>query len=242
MNLKEIRQWFVQESGRYELVVDATNWADNGANRYINAAQNFLDRLQTTPKTLGRNFQVVAAGTYFVNFPRCRAIKEVWVVPTTDTTASRTRLEKKSSQWIREEYPNMNDLTNGTPLYYTPSVDRIALEPVSLPIQDAPTVYLDIQTDLSYYGVFFYPPVDEQYMIETWGYFYAQELSADTDTSFWSITYPELLVMAAQYMLELFNRNTEGAKDWLNSITSICRGVDLDLVEEEVVDVNQMEG
>jgi hypothetical protein len=136
----------------------------------------------------------------------------------------------------------MNDLDNGSPLYYTPSVDRIAPEPVSLPITDAPTVYLDIQTDLSYCGVFFYPPVDEQYMIETWGYFYAQELLTDVDTSYWSINYPELLVMASQYMLELFNRNTEGAKDWLLSINTICKGVDLDLVEEEVADVNQMEG
>jgi len=246
MNLKEIRTWFVQESGRYDLIVDQTTWADKGADKYINAGQALLDRLQTTPKTMGRHFQVVEAGTYAITFTRCRVIKQVWVVPTVESVDySRTKLTKKKLTWIRSEYPNMNNLTNGTPLYYAPAVIRAAPEPVDAgSLIDAPANYMDVTGDDTgvYSGILFMPPVDQQYMIEVWAYFEANRMSVDTDYSYWSVNYPELLVMASQAELELFSRNTEGAKDWMNAINLTCKGIDFDFVEEVIASVNQMEG
>ena len=245
MNLKEIRQWFIVESGRYDLVVDTTNWLDNGADKYINAGQRLLDRMVTTPKTLGRNFQVVEAGTYAVTFQKCRAVKEVWVVPTAGTADDdRTKLTKKSISWIRKNYPNMNDLDNGAPLYYAPANLRLAPEPASLGDIDAPANYMDVVGDPTgiYSGIIFMPPVDEQYLIEVWAYFEAQTLAVDLDESYWSVNYPDLLVMASQCELEMFARNTEGVKDWINAIETVCKAIDFDVVEEEIAEYNQMEG
>lgn len=243
MNLGEIRQWFVQESGRYDLVVDSTTWTDNGANRIINAAQRALDRMQTSPKSLGRNFQLVTVGLMSVKFQDCRAIKEVWC---TDSVDGRTKLEKKSMEWLREEYNNFTDVDNGTPLYYAPAVLRAAPE---LFLQNIGTLsgylsYMDVMytSHYTYNGVLFMPPADETYMIETWAYFYSTQMTADAHESYWSVNHPEILVMAGQMMLEKFNRNTEGVKDWTAAIQQELTGIDRDLVEEEIADVNQMEG
>jgi hypothetical protein len=43
-------------------------------------------------------------------------------------------------------------------------------------------------------------------------------------------------------MLEKFMRNTEGVKDWLGVIKAELQGIDFDMVEEDIADVNQMEG
>lgn len=245
MNLKEIRTWFVQDSGRYDLVVDTTNWADNGADKYINAGQRWLDRLLVANKALGRNFQIVEASTSIVTFNGCRAIQEVWVKSIADTTIGRTKLEKKSIRWMREEYSNMDTIENGTPLYYAPAVLRPAPEPSDLGSYNSVINYLDVlaePTGHEYDGVVFFPPVDGQYFIETWGLFDAKPLLVDEDESYWTINFPEVVVMAAQAMIEMFSRNSEGVKDWVASIQLITKGIDFDIVEEMIAEVDNMEG
>jgi hypothetical protein len=79
MNLLELRTQFVKISGRYDLVVDTTDWVDNGADFYINAGQNFLDRLRDTPKAQNTIFTALDAGEWYVTFARCRSIREVWI-------------------------------------------------------------------------------------------------------------------------------------------------------------------
>jgi hypothetical protein len=243
MNLVQVREWFIKESGRYDLVVDALAWADAGADRYLNAAQRMLDRMQTTPRTLGRNFQVVTSGKMGVRFTDCRAVKEVWMAADGD---GRWKLEKKSQTWLRDYYSDMQTIESGQPIYYAPAVLRMApeLEQDILIDVNLLLVYLDIASPLAaeYNGVIFLPPADKEYMIEVWGYFYTPELSDDTDTSYWTLVHPELLVMAGQLMLEKFMRNTEGVKDWLGVIKAELQGIDFDMVEEDIADVNQMEG
>jgi len=58
MNLLEIRTEFIKQSGRYDLVTDATSWADNGANFYINSGQDYLDvKGVKVPESEGRLFK-----------------------------------------------------------------------------------------------------------------------------------------------------------------------------------------
>jgi hypothetical protein len=54
--------------------------------------------------------------------------------------------------------------------------------------------------------------------------------------------HPELLVMAAQCVLEKFQRNTEGVKDWMEAIKLELNEIDSDLVEEETAEISQMGG
>ena len=242
MNLLQVRTWFVKESGRYDLVVDAVAYLDNGANNYINAAQRMLDRMQTTPLTLGHNWQSAAVDIRHVVFSDCRAVKRVFATKISDNT--RTELEKKPLSFLKEEHFNV-DAETGTPTYYAPGVFRLAPE-VDMDIGSitVPANYLDYigESPYLYTGVLFSPACDESYAIETWGYWYSETLVVDTDQTFWTTQHPELLVMASQLMLEKFNRNSEGVKDWTLAIKTELQGIDFDLVEEQISEVNQMEG
>lgn len=254
MNLLEIRQWFVKESGRYDLIIgdstgayadaDMATWcADKGANNYINAGQRMLDRMQTHQKTYGRNFKVVDVGDFYVTFADCRAITEVWGQDTSDSTQGRYKLEKKSLRWLRREYSNLVEIENGKPLYYAPAVLRSAPVPT---IDDLGTLlaYADVLTESVdiYTGLVFFPPADSAYSIETWGMFYQPRFALETDETYWSVQHPELLVMAAQCVLEKFSRNTEGVKDWTMSIQMELDGINKDLAEEEIAELRRLGG
>jgi hypothetical protein len=190
----------VRESGRYELVVDTSAWADNGADAYINAGQKMLDRRVELRKSYGRHFANITAGDNVISFQAARAIKEVWYF---GTGVSRVKLEKKDMAWLRQEYADMETEDYGTPLYYSPAVLRLAPDEVmSTTITDLDVIagYLDVQVDdhFAWNGVVLFPPTDASLTVEIWGMFYSQELTVDADTSFWSVVHPELLVMAAQ--------------------------------------------
>jgi len=243
MNLLQIRTEFIRRSGRYDLVVDTTDYVDNGANFYINSGQRFLDRLDTLPKSTGRYFRQCAAGRNYVTFPYCRAIKECWAM----TSEERIRLKKIDMSDLREYYNEpVGSIETGEPAYYAPAVLRVIPESDRLEIEDFEGMidYSDVMFDkhYEYNGVIFYPPPDETYVVEVWGLFYSPELSSDTDESFWSVVHPEVLLMAAMHQLEIMYRNTEGANDWLAAINLEVTGLGKDFVEEHIADVSQMEG
>ena len=68
------------------------------------------------------------------------------------------------------------------------------------------------------------------------------EMSSDSDTTWWTLEAPETLITAALYMLERSYRNTEGAKDWLGGIDMDLDGLERDVIDEEIMGVDQMEG
>ena len=70
---------------------------------------------------------------------------------------------------------------------------------------------------------------------------YTEELSNDTDKSYWSEVHPEVLIMATMRQIEVFNRNTQGVKDWDNAIEVATFGIGKDLVEEEIAEVTQIQ-
>jgi hypothetical protein len=77
-------------------------------------------------------------------------------------------------------------------------------------------------------------------MIE--GYFNSPVLNADGESTFWTALYPNILVHAALYQLEVFYRNTEGAQDWMRAIQLALMNLDQTAVQDEQVYINQMEG
>ena len=151
MNLVEIRETVVKISGRYDLVVDTTNWADNGMDFYINAGQNMLDRLGIIKENEIALAMTLAIGDYSVTFSqRCMSILEVWVSSTTD----RSKLEKvKKLSDLKEYYPELvSEITTGTPLYYHPASVR-ALEAAE---RDDLGTFLNLalpDVDLDYRGI-----------------------------------------------------------------------------------------
>lgn len=242
MSLVEVREQLVKISGRYDLVVDTTDWADNGADFYINAGQLWLDRRETIKKSYSRVFEEITEGEWYVLFQLCRAIKEVWI---SNSDGEKWKLTKIGFDVLRAAYAeDPADIDNGDPLYYAPINIRRTPETGGAVTIDyfGATEYTEAVDHFEYNGLVFLPPADGTYRIEVNGLFYQPKLTADDDENYWSEVHPLVLVMAACRALEVVNRNTAGVKDWENSVDSELFGLGLDLVEEEAAETDQPMG
>jgi hypothetical protein len=242
MSLVEVREQFVKISGRYDLVVDTTDWEDSGADFYINAGQKWLDRYETFKKSYSRVFEEITEGDWYVLFQLCRAIKEVWI---SNSDGEKWKLEKIDFDVLRAAYAeDPADIDSGSPLYFSPINIRQTPETggeVTIDYFGA-TQYTEEVDHFEYNGLVFLPPADETHTIEIHGLFYQPKLSADDDENYWTEVNPLVLVMASCRALEVVNRNTEGVKDWESSIKSELLGLGLDLAEEESADIEQPMG
>lgn len=243
MSLLQVRKLFRQISGRFDLVSE--DGSDNGADQYINAGQKYLDRLDETQKSWGICYRFAAANFWAVQFPLCRAVKEVWV----STSTKRWQLEKaKSLAWLTSEYLSKPGSlrSTGNPTYYSPTIVRSMPDVNETPPADfeAFAGFVDVMSTnyYEYNSILFAPPADEKLAFEIRGLFYSPELSEDDDKSYWSEANPMILVMAAMRQIEVVNRNTQGVNDWTSSIMQEITGLGMDLVEELIAEADQMRG
>ena len=239
MNLLQIRQQLRTVSGRFDLV-DADG-SDSGAGFYINAGQRHLDRLDETQKSPAICYRFCEPGFWSVQFPYCRAVKEAWAA----TLTARWQLEKKNLQDLIAGYFTKlpSGIDPGGTLYYSPAITRYIPEDIAADDFEAFIGYVDVMSGdhYNYNSILLAPPPDEKLLVEVKGLFYSYELSADTDESYWSEVHPDVLIMAAMRHIEIVNRNTQGVRDWDNSIAAAVVGIGKDLVEEEIAEVTQIE-
>jgi hypothetical protein len=244
MTLLTVRTLFATHSGRFDLVDIDDEYSDSGADFFINAGMRMLDRLTNFGKSFSRHYVTLAAGDWYAIIPYCRAIKEVWL----SNDVSRTLITKKDLSSIRQVYASpISALDQGTVLYYSPASIRTTPEPTgetdSITIDKFGTVtYSESGSSLGYNGLIFMPPADGAFTLEVYGLFSYPDLSDDDDENFWTEQHPDILLLAALYKLETFNRNTEGAKDWMNALTLEVSELDKDNIEQEISDINQIEG
>lgn len=240
MNLLQIRTKFREFSGRFDLVSDV--YADTGADFYINEGRKFLDRLDEVQKSWASRFKLLNTGTFSASVEQCRAIKEVWL----STIEARWQLEKKDLQDLIAGYLTglPSSRTNGTPLYYSPCITRHIPENQNVADLGAFIGFVEVPagTAHDYNTILLNVPVDQRTMIDVRGLYYSRELVADTDTNYWSSQHPSLLLMAAMRYIEVFNRNTQGVKDWESAIATDIKQLGMDLVEEAIAEVTEMEG
>lgn len=244
MSLLEVRKQFVKLSGRYDLVVDDTDWADNGADFYINAGQLWLDRLETFKKSYARVFETVAAGDWYKLFPLCRAVKEVWCSP--DDEEKKWKLEKKNFDILRAAYAESpTSIDQADPIYYSPICIRTVPETSGQITIDwfGSTEFADATKDhFEYNGLVFMPPADAAMTLEIHGLFYHPKLIVDASKNYWTEANSLALVMAACRALETTYHNIKGVSDWTASVKAELFGLGLDLAEEESAEVDQIEG
>lgn len=244
MDLLSVRKQFIQLSGHYDLVVDTVDFEDNGADFFLNAGQRWLDRKTELSVAIQKANCIAAIGSIGVTFQWCRSIQQVWVIDVTNS--ERTLLEKVAHADLRQYYYGVPtvDITQGTPLYYCPGFfGQHPNNPLTV------TNYLgfaDVKGILPneevFDGILFGPPCLTEMMIEIFGKFYSPQLTENSSTSFWTVSHPETLIMAACRMVEVFHRNSEGVKDWEFAAMSQLTDMDKDLADEENVDSGVMEG
>lgn len=119
MNLSEIRDLFVEISGRADLVQAG---AVLTADQLIREASKDLDRRLFGGKAEGTYTVDITAGQILVSIPYCRAIKDVWLFGST----GKTRLSKADSAREMKEYysEDKNNIPQDTPAVYFPMSAR----------------------------------------------------------------------------------------------------------------------
>lgn len=244
MNLLEIRTKAAQVSGRWDLV-NNTTFADNGMDYYIRAGQRYLDLTYFGRRLEGRYIVDVDADQHLINVPIARAIHEVWI----HDGENRVKLEKKTFSWLKENYPAViNQQESGTPLYYAAAITRgirhFGSRASNQAGEDFSVVDADVISDPTHEinSIIIMPPPEDSCTAEVWGLYYSNSLIEDTDESFWSVSHEDVLIHAAFRAIEVEHRNTQGVTDWTNAINSQMSGIIFDDLEEEIQDVNQMEG
>ena len=228
MPLSTVRALFKEMTGREDL----TSASPINDIFYINAGKRFIESMLDTGKVNARHYINLSAGMKLVSIPSCRSIHKVILYD----SSNRYNLVKADINYLREQYSS-SSLTAGRPVYYAPTVGRpypASFNPNSL---NQPWSASEVSTTYPYYNaILIFPPSNSSsdYTIEVTGLFYTEPFSADSDTNYWTESHPELLAMAAAYILEVTYRNTEGAKDWLNAITILLSNIEKDFIDEEL--------
>jgi len=240
MNLIQLRTKLRELSGRFDLVNE--DYSDNGADFFIYEGQKFLDRLDETQKSWASCFRFIEIGGFAVQFPYCRAIKEVWI----GSTSARWKLDKIDLQDLITDYLTgmPAQRSTGTPLYYSPGITRYIPEDATVDTFESYLGWVDIPSGNAheYNTVLLNVPTCEKIVVDIKGLFYTSQLVNDEDKNHWSVNHPMLLIMAAQRQMEVINRNTQGVNDWNNSISIEAKQLGMDLVEELIAEVSQMGG
>lgn len=250
MNLLGIRTQFITISGRYDLVSNVTTFADNGANFYINMAQRSLERRIGVGGTVGKVFLDITAGTYKIKFKDCRAIQAVWVM----NSESRIPVEILDTNKLKAMHQKFTDnmytsplssMTPSRPSFCYPTNFRRSPDNTT-PLTDSATLQSYIDTispyDPSYTGIILLPPADGDYGVEINGLFYNHKLSGDTEENFWTVEHPDLLIMAALRHLEIMYRGSKSATSWDALIEAELVNLEKDSIEQDVSQIDQMNG
>ena len=230
MTLLDIRKQFVLLTGRYDLVVDLTTYANAdplGADFFIQSGQRMLDRLSFG----GRHHHVrwrttINQGEFLITSDRLRAVKSILV----EADDGAYHLVRIPYGQLRNEYGDdatYSDIDEGAPVHFAPvSVRDIA----------APSATTESEA-----GILLLPPADKTYTVEVEGLFTSVPLVNDADVSFWSQVRPETLIQAAWFELERFYRNKQGMEDHMLSIRQDLEGMDFDEVEQDIAGLSTMQ-
>ena len=228
MTLLEVRTQFAKESGRYDLVLSATTFDNNGADYYINRGQEMLDRMLEFPKDEGEFTFSLATGAISTTLTNVRVVRGVVVVDSSDETIR--QLTRSSLREMRDNYGDEKSSLS--------SVTRA--EPTEWGLGWLRTTTTANTTALTTEGntkqLITMPPADRTYTVRVQGLFGSPALSANTDLSFWTIQHPDILIQAALYKLEVAYRNYEGARATLNAIEEAVSDIDNEIVEQAIVE------
>ena len=262
MTLVLARQHLIELSGRYDLVVDTINWANAGADFFIQAGQKWLDRNAVVYQAKAKYYKTLALGAWYDLIPDCRAIQEVWI---SNQSGSKWKLTKRDYGDILYEVTIASGQATDPLIPLTIYQGNLLVDPAGImsgaPINYAPIVLrtvpdangvatIDQFGAVSYTsgnqydadGIVFFPPVDTGHVLEVHGLFYQPKLVKDTDKNYWTEKEEFILVLAGCRAIEVSLRNQQGVADWESAIRSEVMGLELDLVDEESSETHSMRG
>lgn len=222
MTLLEVREQFIKTSGRWDLVVDAAaeDYSDNGADFYLQAGQDWLDRRLPFAKDHAEVVVSLTAGDTQVSVPRARAIKQVWLNYASDDVRELLRCSVAD---LRREYgqsPPFSSVDRSAPVFYAPVVLRSGSSPST--------------TTEGYTGIVVAPAATIDTTLTLRGMFLSEALDADAAVSFWTVVHPDILIQAAMLRMEELHRNSSGASDHRQALQQMISDIYADQVDSEL--------
>lgn len=210
---------------------------------FLNAGLKYLDTTQKNPESRKTFLKDIAQGAYKLQFQYCRSINRVEIM----CEDGRTEVEKVPLEELRESYvENPSELTQGVPKYYAPDIIFLATEQRALDATAEGSVftydyYSLLYQQSGYSGILFMPPAEKVFTVSVIGDWFTV-MENEADVNYWSVVYPELLIQATLFAIEVFYRNTTGMSDAINAMAPFLKGIDHNLVEQDMAGINQMEG
>lgn len=209
-------------TGRFDLVKDSEGYEDAGANFYIQAGSRFLDSRYRTRESDARTTLTLKEGKGTYPLEGYLSVRGVQIYHEDSGWVTLGYVEREEIQELGE-----TDDVSKLPRLYT-VVNLLENPLVEKPSQN--TKKLAVQL---------WPVPEQELQAEVTGRFSAG-LKRDSDYSYWTINYPEMLISAAQYQIEVFHRNTQGANDHLRALETLGRELEFDKIESEVNELNAM--
>ena len=237
MTLSEVRDLFIEISGRNDLVQAGTAV---GADFFLNEGCKELDRRLFGGKGEAAYIVDIDVGQIVIPIPNCRIIRRVWVY----TSSVKSMMEKAEDlDEMRNYYDEPSSSKSvETPYVYFPISARPYPNVLVASEFNQTWALEDLMEDghENFNAILISPPPDTVYTVRVEGAFHSDELVNDGDYNFWTVKEPLAVVHAAMFKLEQTYRNMEGAREWAAAIETIITPMNMDLVEEE--DINEMEG
>lgn len=242
MDLQEIRLAFRKDSGRYDLVNE--DGSDNGADRYLNAGQRYLDTLVDAPNAVAINFQDIMEGQRFTSLSDCRILHEIYVNDTTSKT--KLIIHRDIKEYIATFPSHHSEMGYGRPSNILYTNLRISPDANTSPVTNygGYIKWMDVAVNPSgnSNGLIWNPASDGYYTLEVHGKFFTPTLINSTDTTYWTDVYPSVLIWSAMRQIEVGYRNTQGVNDWTAAIKSELFGLEADQIEHTFYGMDQLEG
>ena len=243
MPLLDVRRNFITYSGRYDLVL-RPSFADNGADFYIRAGQQYLDINSSILKSESKYYGPLVVNSWYLLAPDCRVVEQVYLA---NSTGTKTELLALPMEEFRDRFyynPSSSHSGSYCSKYY--SVSNLRTTPQKqgeITIENfGPFTNTILGDEYSNLGVLIGPAISIESTLEIVGKFYQPKLVLDSDTNFWTEVYPQILVMSACRQLEISYRNTVGVKDWESSIKAELLGLELDYADQESVGIRKFRG
>lgn len=239
--LLDARTEFVKASRRYDLVVDATTYTDNGADRYINNGIRILDRKIDHPKQFRSTFFQMAVGDNSVIPEYLMHPRNIWI----SDSGGRVNIinNRMSIDGYRKQYSKaVADQDSGTPIDWALYSAGLAPSQIGDTSSDFTTAgYLGVENvhfqdaaigpDWNFNTILLGPKADAVYTVEIDGKYYSRPLTDNSDQNYWTVQHPELVVQAAIWILERNNRNAAGMRAAMEGINEEINTLDNEVVE-----------
>ena len=130
MTLLATRTLFTTLSGRYDLVVNTTDYANNGADFFIQGGQKLLESLILTPRSEAKALRVLAADEKRVSLSACQSVHEVWVRSRAELTSGNLTIGRRYEITARDDAVFIDDgaADNNVGTQFTADAETVTLD------------------------------------------------------------------------------------------------------------------